>query len=73
MLDQRPRALIEESSMPALAAEVAAPVRKLWPEYKDATMPASVRTSRTRAINRGFVNGEPSLKQKNGPGANGNE
>ena len=68
VLDHRPSALIVESSMPAWAADVAAPSRKLCPEYKVASKPASVNTSHTKDTNWGFVRGAPSSLQKKGPG-----
>ena len=53
--------------MPAADAVVAAPIRKLWQEYRSQGMPALVRALRTLATKRAFVNGVPSPKQKKGP------
>ena len=39
VLDQRPKALIVESSTPACAAAVAAPIMKLCPVYRDWSRP----------------------------------
>ena len=72
-LDQRPRAWITESSNPAWAAAVAAPIRKLWPANWLAGKAIVVRALRTSRINTDFVSGFPWESLKNGPGASPRE
>ena len=68
-LDQRPRAFIVESSILAEAADVAAPILKLSPEYRVAEGPARDNVPRTWATENALVRGEPSFKRKIVPGA----
>ena len=65
---QRPSVCIMESSIPWEAAVVAAPLLKLWPEYKCACIPALVSALRNPLTNLALVNGVPSWNWKNGPG-----
>ena len=58
-----------ESSNPALAAAVAALIRKLWPAYFLSAYPIAARTFLTAATNTGLYNGDPSVFTKNGPAA----
>ena len=67
-LDHRPNAWITESGTPACDAAVAAPIRKLCPEYPVNGIPALVNTSRTRSTNWALVKGEPSARRRNAPG-----
>ena len=68
-LDQRPNAWIVESGTPASAAAVAAPIRKLCPEYPAVEMPARDSADRTISTKRDFVKGTPSAVQKKAPWA----
>ena len=54
--------------MPCLAAAVAVPMRKLWPLKGEASIPASVSTSRTRVTSVERDSGEPSKNINSGPG-----
>lgn len=58
-----------ESSKLALAAAVAAPIRKLWPAYSLSAYPIADRTFLMAATNSGLVNGVLSVLTKNGPAA----
>ena len=62
-----PRVWIVESSMPARAAEVAAPMRKLCPAYSSCGRPREERTARTCCTNHDFVTGDPCAVMKKGP------
>ena len=62
-----PRVWIVESSMPARAAEVAAPMRKLCPAYSSCGRPREERTARTCCTNHDFVTGDPCVVMKKGP------
>ena len=64
-----PRSWIVESSTPANAADVAAPILKLWPAYWSAGNPFATNTFRTSATNTCLANAWPSGVVKNGPGA----
>ena len=66
-LFQRPRTLIVESSIPARAAAVAAPIRKLWPAKCWYGRPPACSASRTWWVNFAFVRGSPFANLKNGP------
>lgn len=68
-LDHLPRAWITKSWMPTLAAAVAAPIQKLWPEKPDDGMPAFSRALLTLPTKWDFVSREPSSQQKKGPTA----
>ena len=57
-----------ESSIPARAADVAAPIRKLWPAYSCWENPSTARTARIRLTNHALVIGLPSKFWKNSPG-----
>ena len=67
VLDQRPTALMVESSTPAYAAAVAAPIQKLCPAYRDWSIPMWPNTSQRAMTNHLFVRGLPSRKWKKGP------
>ena len=67
-LCQQPRAWIVESSTPARAAEVAAPIRKLWPAYWCCGRPAMLRMLRISDTNWLFIKALFSESTKNGPG-----
>ena len=54
-LCQRPNVCIVESSIPRLAAVVAAPILKLWPAKLCWGRPMEVKISRIRATKRGLV------------------
>ncbi len=61
---------IVESWMPARAAAVAAPIRKLWPLTEDKTdgsTPWDLRAVRTAVTSLGRDKQEPSWKVKRGP------
>lgn len=60
----QPRVYIVESSRPAFAAVVAAPIRKLCPQSAGK---AAQRASLTFATKYGLVNGIPLLRVKKGP------
>ena len=60
-----------ESSIPACAAAVAAPIWKLCPEYLAVGMPACVSACQTAETNLSQVRGFPSLKMKRGPSDEG--
>ena len=63
-----PRALMVESSRPACAAAVAAPILKLCPACLSCSKPTADRAFLISAIKRPFVSGLPFLSRKNGPG-----
>ena len=65
---QRPKALMVESSIPACAAAVAAPILKLCPAYRNWSRPIWANTFRTAVTNQLFVKGLPSWNWKKGPG-----
>ena len=65
---QRPRALIVESSIPAAAAAVAAPILKLWPANDKLSKPLAASAFRSSVTKSGFRMGCPSRMTKNGPG-----
>ena len=48
----RPRVCIIESGTPALAAAVAAPIRKLCPQYRDRSTPSSEAMADSTACTR---------------------
>ena len=58
---------IVESSSPAFAAVVAAPIQKLCPAKWWSGTPATMRASLTLAIKYGWVNGSPLVWIKKGP------
>jgi len=60
--------LIVESSMPAWAADVAAPILKLWPAKLSCGRPRAWRACLILKVNTDLVRGCPFLKRKNGPG-----
>ena len=66
-LFHRPRIRIVESSIPALAAAVAAPIRKLCPAKLLYGRPTAIRASLTLATNLGFVKGDWLANLKNVP------
>ena len=68
-LDQRPRVWITESSNPAWATAMAAPIQKLWLANWLAGKPILVRALWTSRINTDFVSSFPWESLKNGPGA----
>ena len=55
------------SGMLCWAAVVAAPARKLWPEYEPWQIPMLRKVSRSSFTNRSLVSGIPSLKWNKGP------
>ena len=67
-LSQRPRVLMRESGNPRNAAVVAAPIRKLWPEYLVSSTLCLRRAARTDETKRSRVKYLPSANVKNGPG-----
>jgi len=54
--------------MPAILAEVAVPIRKLWVLYWESSKPANLSVADSKVLNWVLVNGVPSLKANNGPG-----
>ena len=62
-----PSIFITWSGTPAAAA-VAAPIRKLWPLYLEASTPSARSTALTSFTNRSRVRIEPSWKRNRGPG-----
>ena len=67
-LFHRPRVRIVESSIPALAAVVAAPIRKLCPAKLLYGRSAASKAVLTCCVNFALHNGFPPLNLKNGPG-----
>ena len=67
-LCHRPRSWIAESSTPAKAADVAAPIRKLCPAYWSAGNPSVIRIFRSSDTKVAFDIGFPSDPLKKGPG-----
>ena len=63
-----PKERMVESSRPARAAAVAAPILKLCPANCSCGSPSAWSAFRTSVTNRGFVNGFP-FALKNGPGS----
>ena len=57
-----------ESSIPARAADGAAPMRKLWPAYSCWGNPNTARTARIRLTNHALVIGLPFKFRKKAPG-----
>ena len=55
------------SGTPAAAAVVAAPIRKLWPEYLESSRPCLWSAALTSPTNRSRERTEPSWKQNKGP------
>ena len=55
------------SGMPAEAADVAAPMRKLCPEYLVGSMPAVARALFTALMRKVLVKVDPSRNRSNGP------
>ena len=55
------------SGMPARAAEVAAPMRKLCPEYLVGSMPAVARALFTVLMRKVLVKVDPLRNRSNGP------
>ena len=53
-LFQRPRVWIVESSTPLAAAVVAAPMRKLWPEYNELSKPACCNNFATNLLRENY-------------------
>ena len=66
-LFHRPSARMVESSRPAFAAAVAAPMRKLWPAKCWYGRPTAIRASLTDDTKYDFVSGIPFSLTKNGP------
>ena len=67
----RPSVLMRWSGTPAAAAEVAAPMRKLCPEYWAGSRPAARSARLTPATNWLLSRGEPSAWTNRGPPAVG--
>ena len=67
LLFHLPRVRIVESSSPALAAAVAAPMRKLWPAKWLYGSPASQSIALICSVNLALVRGVLSANWKNGP------
>ena len=63
---QRPKVWILESSMPARAAAVAAPIRKLWPVIPEILTPYWDRAWLTLLISRCLESGRPSRNTQRG-------
>ena len=53
--------------MPARAAEVAAPIRKLFPEYLEGSTPAAANAFFTALMRKFQVSVDPSRNHSNGP------
>ena len=68
-LCQQPSVWIVESSTPAMAAVVAAPIRKLCPAYCCRGRPTAVRISRSCSMNHAFRAGCVAARLKNTPAA----
>ncbi len=66
-LFQRPIILMVESSIPALAAAVAAPILKLWPAKFSYGRPTACSAALISWVKLAFVSGLLSLNLKNGP------
>lgn len=66
LLRQRPSSLILFAENPALAAAVAAPMRKLWVLYHLGLVPIFTRWQCSKARNALAVNGEPFLNRNRG-------
>ena len=62
-----PSICIVESSIPAFAAAVAAPIRKLWPAKLMYGSPTASSALRISCVNFGFVKGWPFWNLKKGP------
>ena len=58
LLNHRPKVLIKWSGIPSPTADVAAPMRKLWPE-KLPSNPARDTAFLSHAVNVAFVSGFP--------------
>ena len=58
LLNHRPKVLIKWSGIPAAAADVVAPMRKLWPE-KLSSNPPRYTAFLSHAVNVAFVSGFP--------------
>ena len=54
--------------MPAILAEVAAPILKLCILYLESSKPARMSVAESKVLNRILVNGVPSSKENKGPG-----
>jgi len=54
--------------MPAILAEVAAPMGKLWVLYLESSKPARLSVAESKALNQGLVSDVPSSNENNGPG-----
>ena len=67
-LCQQPSVWIVESSTPAAAAVVAAPIRKLWPAYWSYCKLREFRMLRMCLVNDCFVTALCEQSTKNGPG-----
>ena len=65
-LFHRPSARMVESSRPAFAAAVAAPMRKLWPAKCWYGRPTAIRASLTNDMKYDFVSGIPFSLMKSG-------
>ena len=63
-----PSVCIVESSTPANAAEVAAPILKLWPTYWCCGSPSDARIPLISPTNHAFVIVLPLVSMKKGPG-----
>ena len=63
-----PRTFISESSMPAAADVVAAPIRKLYPQNGVGSSPDCARAAWNSLTRASLVSGERSLNRKRGPG-----
>lgn len=68
---QRPKVWMKESLSPALAAVVAAPIRKLWPLNEESSIPADLKAWRNDWTRRGRERVAPSWNTKSGPGDEG--
>ena len=66
LLNHLPKVLIRWSGIPAVAADVAAPIRKLCPE-KFPSIPARDTAFRSHAVSVVLVSGDPFLWRNKGP------
>ena len=66
-LSHLPSVLISESSTPAIAAVVAAPILKLWPAYFPASIPALPSAALKHRTSFSLDKGAHEAKVKNGP------
>ena len=67
-LDHLPRILMTASSTPAAAADVAAPMQKLWPEYGAGSTPTDDNASLIRLTSTCRVSCWPFCQTNSGPG-----